>query len=248
MRPCFASLALFFVVLPGVSLAQVDEHVALLSRQLSSGKDPGVRSRAAQRLGASDDPDAVRPLCDGLKDASEVVRAASARGLAALQEPAGLDCLKAHKREADAVTAASIRESIRTIEEYKARAPSLYVSFGGVTDRTGALTPELVRHTEQRFARTLTRAGARLAPRGEGKAAAKGVLKKHGIPGYLLLAEVHPTSGDGLRITVVCLRYPDRALLGQVEVRASGAEPAELLKVLVPRAVEEAADTFEWST
>jgi hypothetical protein len=248
MRPRFASLALFFSVLPGMALAQVDARVASLSRQLTSGKDPGVRSRAAQGLGASDDPEAVRPLCGGLADESEVVRAAAAKGLGALLEPSALDCLKAHARKADAVTAASIRESIRSIEEFKARAPSFYVSFGGVKDRTGALTPDLVRHTEQRFTRKLMHSGARLAPHGEGKAAAKGVRQKHGIPGYLLLAEVHPTDSGGLRLTVVCLSYPERALLGQVEVKASGAEPAELLKVLVPRVVEEAAETFEWST
>jgi hypothetical protein len=248
MRPRFASLALFFFVLPGVALAQVDARVASLRRQLATGKDPSVRSRAAQGLGASDDPEAVRPLCGGLDDASEVVRAASAKGLGTLQEVSALDCLKAHAREADAVAAASIRESIRTLEELKARTPSLYVAFGGVKDRTGALTPELVRHTEQRFARRLVRAGAQLAPKGEGKGAARGVLQKHGIPGFLLMAEVHPTDGDGLRITVVCLSYPDRALLGQVEVQASGAQPADLLKALIPRAIEEAAETFEWST
>jgi len=247
MRPCFAYFVLVSMF-PGFALAQVDARVAALGRQLATGKDPGIRSRAAQGLGASDDPEAVRPLCGGLEDASEVVRAASAKGLGALQEVSGLDCLKAHSREADAVTAASIRESIRTIEEFKARAPSLYIAFDGVKDRTGTLPPELLRHTEQRFARRLVRVGARLAPRGEGKAAARGVLKKHGLPGYLLMAEVHPTDGGGLRLTVVCLSYPERALLGQVEVQASGAGPAELLKALIPRAIEEAADTFEWRT
>jgi hypothetical protein len=37
-------------------------------------------------------------------------------------------------------------------------------------------------------------------------------------------------------------------LLGDVEVQASGAKPEELLKVLAPRIIEEAADTFEWDT
>lgn len=247
MRSCFVGLVLVFVS-PGFAFAQVDSRVASLSRQLASGKDASVRSRAAQGLGASDDPEAVRPLCTGLEDASEAVRAASAKGLGTLQESSALDCLKARPQDADAVTAAAIRESIRIIEEYKARAPNFYVAFDGVKDRTGTLSPELVRHTEQRFARKLVRAGAQLAPKGEGKAAARGVLQKQGIPGYLLLAEVHPTDNGGLRITVVCLSYPDRALLGQVEVKASGAESAELLKALVPRAVEEAADAFEWNT
>jgi hypothetical protein len=51
-----------------------------------------------------------------------------------------------------------------------------------------------------------------------------------------------------LRIAVVCLSYPDLALLGQAEVQASGAPPADLLKALAPKVIEEVAATLEWST
>lgn len=247
MRLRLALLSLSFLLVPSLSRAQADDRVAVLGKQLISGKDPRVRSRAAQRLGASDDPEAVRPLCTALEDPSEVVRAEAARGLGKLQEVSALDCLRAREEDADAVAKAAIREAIRTIEAFKDRTPSLYIAIGPVKDRTGTLSPELVRLTEQRLARRLVQSGAKLAPRGETKAAARDVLKKRGLPGYLLMAEIHPTESGGLRLSLVCLSYPERALLGQVDVQASGAEPSELLKALVPRIVEEAAETFEWS-
>lgn len=246
MRRLF--FALFLLVFPGLALAQADARVAALGQQLASGKDPHARSKAAEGLGASDSPEAVKPLCAGLDDASESVRGAAARALEKLREVSALDCLQAHQAEVDAATKTAIRESIRALADFKARAPSLYVAFDGVKDRTGALPPELVRLTEQWFSRRLVQSGAQLAPRGETKAAASGVLKKRGISGYRLVAEVHPMGADGLRITVVCMSYPELTLLGQVEVKASGGKPVDLLKALVPRAVEEAADAFEWST
>ena len=74
------------------------------------------------------------------------------------------------------------------------------------------------------------------------------ILRKHGIQGFRLQAEIHPTEGGGLRVSVVCISYPDQSLLGDVELQASGAKPEELLKVLAPRIIDEAADTFEWDT
>jgi hypothetical protein len=248
MRPRVPLLALVSCVLPCLALAQVDARVAALSRQLATGKDPAVRAKAAQGLGASDDPEAVRPLCAGLEDPDEAVRAAAAKALGVLQDVSSLTCLQARQGEAHAVTAAAIREAVRTIEDFKARAPSRYVAFDGVKDQTGALTPELLRFTEQRFARKLLQSGAWLAPKGEKKAAAQGMLQKRGIPGYRLIAEVHPTDGGGLRITVACLSYPDNKLLGQAEAQASGGKPADLLKALVPHVVEEVAGTLEWDT
>lgn len=246
MRTRFVLFALVFG-LPSLAFAQVDAQVAAWSRQLATGKDPQARSRAAQRLGASEDPEAVRSLCTALEDPSEAVRVEAAHALEKLQEVSGLDCLQAREAEADEVAKAAIAEAIRTLQDFKARAPSRYVAME-VKDRQGVLSPELVRFTEQRIARGLVQGGAQLAPKGETKAAARGVLQKRGIPGFLLMVEVQPAEDDGLRLTVVGLRYPDRSLLGQVEVRASGAEHAELLKALIPRIIEDAAETFEWSS
>ena len=236
------------LALPATLLAQTDSQVSSLGERLRQGAEPRHRSQAARVLGESDDPEALQPLCDGLRDPSGEVRAAAARALGKLKEVAGLECLKARKGETDAATQAAIRTSIETLRELKDRAPRLYVFFGGVKDKTGHLRPEVVKSTEARMRRKLTQVGALLAPAKESKAAAEGVLRKHGIHGYRLTAEIQPTDEGGLRLRVVCIGYPDQALLGDVEVQASGAKPEELLKVLAPRIIEEAADTFEWDT
>jgi hypothetical protein len=238
-------VALMLLAMP--SLAQVDARVAFLTKQLEKGKDPRARSQAALVLGATEEPEAVRPLCSGLADPSEVVRAAAAKGLATLRESTGLDCLKKHQ-EKDAATLVAIREAIKALEEFKARPPRFYVDLLAVKDKTGSLPPELVKITEERLKRRLIQTGALLAPPKEAKKAAQGVLKKHNISGYRFSAEIQNTEGGGLRIAVLCLSYPDLALLGQIDVQAAGAGPADLLKALVPRAIEDLAQTFEWST
>jgi hypothetical protein len=238
-------VALLLLAMP--ALGQGDARVAFLTRQLEKGKDPRARSQAALVLGATEEPDAVRPLCTGLEDVSELVRASSAKGLATLRESSGLDCLKKHQ-ELDAATLVAMREAIHALEEFKARPPRLYVDFEGLTDKTGTLPPELVKSTEERLKRRLLQTGALLAPPKESKKAAEGVLKKRGISGYRIGAEIQPVEGGGLRIVVVCLSYPGLALLGHVDVHAAGAAPADLLKALVPKAIQEVAQTFEWST
>lgn len=248
MRCSLLFLVLSLLTLPGAVLAQVDSRTAALSRQLGEGQEPRVRSQAAQGLGSSDDPEAVKPLCAGLKDPSEQVRAAAAQALGKLKEMAGLECLKARKGEKDAVARAAIETSIQTLRELKKQTPRVYVHFAGVKDKTGALRPEVVRFSEARMRRKLTQVGALLAPAKEGKAAAQGVLRKHGIQGFRVQGEIHSTDSGGLLVRMVCLGYPDQALLGDVEVQASGAKPEDLLKVLAPRIIEEAADTFEWDT
>ena len=238
-------VALLLLATP--ALAQVDARVAFLTKQLEKGKDPRARSQAALVLGATEEPEAVRPLCTGLQDPSEVVRAAAAKGLATLKEASGLACLKKHK-EADAATLVAVREAIKALEEFKARPPRLYVNFQGVKDKTGSLTPELVKITEERLRRRLIHTGALLAPAKETKKAAQGILKKHGISGYRLSAEIQKTESGGLKIAILCLSYPELALLGQVDVQASGAGPEDLLKAMVPKLVQDVAQTFEWST
>lgn len=248
MRCSSSLLALVLLSLPGAVLAQVDPRIASLSKQLGTGQEPKVRSQAALGLGSSDDPEALKPLCAALKDPSEQVRAASAQALGKLKELAGLECLKARKSETDAATKAAIQASIEALQAFKDRTPRVYVQLSGVKDKTGKLKPEVLKVTEARMKRKLTQVGALLAPTKESKAAAQGVLRKHGIQGFRLQAEIHATEGGGLRVSVVCIGYPDQSLLGDVELQASGAKPEELLKVLAPRIIDEAADTFEWDT
>lgn len=242
------SALVLFLLAPGAALSQGDSRIAFLGRQLQQGKDPRTRSQAALVLGATEDPEAVAPLCGALKDASELVRSAAAKGLAKLLEPAALGCLQAHKAEADAKVKAAVEEAVAALKAYQARPPRFYLAVDGLKDRTKKLPADLVKATEARLRSRLMRSGAALAPARESKAAAKGVLKKLGVTGYRITPEIHATESGGLRVAIVCLSYPDLLLLGQVDVNAAGAEPADLLKALVPRVVEEASETFEWSS
>ncbi|MFP2932221.1 HEAT repeat domain-containing protein [Pyxidicoccus sp. 3LG] len=247
MRLLTSALVLLLLA-PCAALAQGDSRIAFLGRQLQQGKDPRTRSQAALVLGATEDPEAVPVLCGGLKDASELVRAAAAKGLAKLMEPTALGCLQAHKGEADAAVQSAVGEAVTALKAYQARPPRIYVSMDGLKDRTGKLPADLVKATEARLRSRLMRRGAMLAPAKESKSAAKGALKKLGVPGYRITPEIQATEGGGLKVAIVCLTYPDLSLMGQVEVKAAGAQPGDLLKALVPKAVEEAAETFEWSS
>lgn len=235
------------ILLAQPASAQVDARVAFLTKQLEKGKDPRARSQAALVLGATEEPEAVQPLCTGLGDESELVRASAAKGLATLKEISALDCLKKHK-ETDAATLVAMREAIKALEDFKSRPPRIYVDFTGVKDKTGKLSPDLLKITEERLKRRLIQTGALLAPPKEAKKAAQGVLKKNKISGYRLTAEIQTTETGGLRIALLCLSYPDLALLGQVDVQAAGAAPEDLLKALVPKAIQDVAQTFEWKT
>lgn len=242
------TVLVLLLLAPCAALAQGDTRLAFLGRQLQQGKDPRTRSQAALVLGATEDPEAVPLLCGSLKDASELVRAAAAKSLAKLLEPSALGCLQAHKGEADAAAKAAVEGAVTALKEYQARPPRFYVSMETLKDRTGKLPADLVKATEARLRSRLVRSGGMVAPAKESKAAAKGALKKLGVPGFRITPEIRATESGGLQVAIVCLTYPELSLMGQVEVNAGGAQPGDLLKALVPKAVEEAAETFEWSS
>ena len=251
MRPPLALLSLLsslaLATHAPVALAQPDARVAYLGRQLEKGKDPRVRAQSALVLGATEDPEARFPLCRALLDASELVRAAAAKALVRLEDPGALDCLTPRLSDPHPDARSAIAESVRALRAIKARPSTFYLLFTGVVDRTGSLTPEQIALAAQRLQRKLAAHGAWLAPANDSKAAAKSVQKQRHIKGYRLSAEVHPGEGGGLRLALVCMTYPEQSILGQVEVKASGAKPADLLRALAPRAIDEAAATFEWS-
>ncbi|HEX8440545.1 HEAT repeat domain-containing protein [Archangium sp.] len=239
-------LVLLLLALPASVLAQTDPQTASLGRTLKQGAAPEHRLQAARVLGESEDPEALGPLCEGLKDASGEVRAAAAEALAKLGEVAGLECLEARKEEADAAAQAALGKALKRLRELKARPPRVYVMLTGVKDTTGTVSPELVKSTEARMRRTLAQKGAWLAPEKESEAAAKGVLHKHKVQGYRLVGELRPGPEGGLKLSVMWVRYPGKQLLGTVEVQASGADPGELLAALAPQAVEEVSSSFDW--
>ena len=234
------------LALPATVLAQADPQTASLSRTLAKGAEPHFRVQAARVLGESEDPEALKPLCEGLKDPSGEVRAAAAEALGTLGEPGGLECLEARKEETDEAAKAANAAAVRKLGALKAKAPRAYVLFTGVKDTTGTVSPEWVAATEARMRRKLVQMGALLAPEKEAEKAAKGMLARHKVQGYRLLTEIRPGPQGGLKLSVMGLRYPGKQLIGAVEVQATGGDPGELLSALAPQAIEEAASSFGW--
>ena len=85
MRSPSHLVACCLLVLPTTILAQADPQTASLSRTLVKGAEPHHRVQAARVLGDSEDPEALKPLCEGLKDPSGEVRAAAAEALGKLE-------------------------------------------------------------------------------------------------------------------------------------------------------------------
>jgi len=246
MRPS-ALLLLVLVSLPGWA-ADVDPRIAYLSRQLRSGQDVRVRAQAALVLGKSEAPEALAPLCDGLTDESGVVRGASARALEELGDLGAIRCLRDAMK--DGRMEPSVRQAmersavaLETIRDQPAR---LYIAMRPVKAQAG-VDPAMAAVAEARLKRQLQRLGTRWAPAEEPKAAAKRVLAKERLQGFVVMPELLPHGDGGLRIKVVCLSYPDERLLGQVESKAKGGRPADLVKALVPHAAKQMAAIFEES-
>ncbi|MCY1081173.1 HEAT repeat domain-containing protein [Archangium lansingense] len=247
MRSPSHLVTLLLLVCPATVLAQTDPETASLARRLKQGAEPSHRVQAARVLGASEDPEALQPLCAGLQDESGEVRAAAAGALEKLGELGGVECLEARKDEPDPAAKAAVESALGHLRRLKARPPKLYVMVGEVKDTTGTLSPELVKATEARLRRKLVQEGAWLAPEKESEAAAKGVLRKKKLKGYRLMTEIRPGPSGGLKLSVMCLNYPGKPnLLGTVEVQASGGEPYELLRALAPGAIDELAESFKW--
>ena len=94
--------------------------------------------------------------------------------------------------------------------------------------------------------RKLLLVGAALAPPKEGEAAVREAVKKRKLRGYRLTAQIVPgTKAGGLKILVLCQRYPEKKMLGTVDVQAADASPGELLAALAPRAIEEAVESVK---
>lgn len=241
-----ASLAaLALLALPSTGRAQTDQQTAEFAKTLKQGRLPASRVLAARNLGESDDPDALAPLCAGLQDAAPEVRTAAAQALAKLQEPGGVECLAARKDEPEEAVRAANTSALQTLHELVARPARLYVVLDEVRDSTKTLSPELLRLVEVRMRRKLFLKGAALAGPKESEAEVREQVHKRKLPGYRLTPQVVAGTQGGLKIQVLCQRYPEKKMLGSVDVQAADAPPADLLAALAPRVAEEALDSIK---
>lgn len=249
MLRAIALLGLLAAVVAGPAHAQkLNGRLAFLAKQLEKASDPRVRAQNALLLGASKNPDVIRPLCVAFKDDSELVRTSVAKALGQLGEPAAIDCLKARKDDDAAAVRAEIERALKALEAAASHQPELYISMSPIADKTSRLPPELIKLTEERLRARLQAMGGVFAPEGETKAKARTVLKKQKLKGFMLKVELDSTPSGGLKVNLVCFTYPERSLLGEVNVKASGAQAADLIRAMAPKVIDEAAETFNWSS
>lgn len=226
--------------------------LAFATRQLErSESEPRLRVSAALLLGAMHDPAAVKPLCGALSDASPVVRSAAAKALGQLGEAGGLDCLKARLPQETGEVQTAIQHAIEALgggAPPPAVKPALYISMAPIADKTSTLSADIIKAAEDGLKTKLASMGGMFAPPDETKKDAKKVLAAKRLKGFYIKVELDRSAAGELKMNLICFTYPDRSLLGEVNVKGSGAQPAAIIRKLAPAAIEEAAETFDWSS
>lgn len=225
--------------------AQTDARIVFLSRQLKSARDPRARAQTALILGASKDASAAGPLCEALIDPEPLVRVAVVNSLEQLEVQAGLLCLEQKKTDASPEVTSAMARAIQSLTQALARKKKMYVAVE-LAQRDVQVPTEALGQVEANLKNNLVSRGALLAPAQETSAEAQKVLQEKQVKGYLLLTEVQPHGDAGLRLKLLCMTYPDRALRGQVSVKGSGPM-AKLIPALVNRAVDDSAQECGWS-
>jgi len=248
MSRAFAVFGLLAAVAAGPAHAQLDKRLAFFARQLQKASDARVRAQNALALGLSHEPAAVGPLCMALNDKSELVRASVAKAIGSLGDAGGIDCLKAHQEDAAGSVRSEIERALTLLQAAASKHPELYIAMPAVMDKTSRLPPEVLQLAEEKIRARVKALGGMFAPDGETKAAARTVLRKQKLKGYMLRIELDTTPAGGLKLNLVCFTYPDRNLLGEVNVKASGGQVTDMIRVAAPKVVDEAAETFNWSS
>lgn len=226
----------------GSSALAQDARVTFLAKQLKAAKDPRVRAQTIVILGGTGKPEAVPALCDALKDEEVIVRTASANALGDLHTTEAVACLKGALGDRDASVKAAIQ---RAIDARPIAPGSLYVSIEAINDKIG-VPPEVTALANELLKQKLTSIGASLAPEGETKPQAATVIKAKKLRGYLLRVNLLPNASNGLKLEILVMTYPEQSLQGSWNVKASGAKYESLLKVMVPRVIDDASLDLEW--
>lgn len=230
-----------------------------------------VRTSAALALGASNDDEAVGPLCDALSDPNAVVRQASAVALKRLGRSQAVGCLK---RRLGSERSKSVKLQItRALDEldkgksssdsggpYKPKSnpnAKYYVQIAKVNNKTDRSADDIERVVLDAVRRKLDSSGDfQIAPEKESTAQARAVMKKRNMKGFYLSFAVDrfDYSGGNLRVRVRCAvsNYPGKALQGEVPagLTQTGVSPSDhgaednLMKMAAERAVELFAANF----
>jgi len=240
------SLCALMLLAAGGASAQADARWAFLVRQLTTAQDPRARIQAALTLGATEDASALAPLCAALADPEPLVRAAVARSLPNLHDPKALDCLTSHGTDPDPLTRQEVAKAVASLQATSARRPKVYVAVTPVVDDSDPpADASLLSLAQTRVVSRLRWMGAQVAPEAEDKATARATLASERLQGFQIRTRL-AKKGTELAVVMVCLSYPDQQVLGEVTGRASGGRPEDALRALVPRLLQDLAETLEW--
>lgn len=224
-----ARLGLVVLFVLTLSAGAAAESVASLTKKLLGDDDFRVRTQAALALGASGKKAAVSPLCKGLGDSSDTVRAASAAGLGRLAK-GGKSCLEARqKKEKNNNVSKMIAKAIRLIDE-AAAGPSLGPSS---KHYVALLPPKVIAERKKDIAAVVNRAFRRAASQGRGivvapdaettNQAKKRLRKYPHVLGWALQPTLR-VEYDGtqlvVRIDMDILAYPEKQSQGSLTQRS----------------------------
>jgi hypothetical protein len=267
--------AMFWLV--AAPSARADSRVQFLAERLKYPPVAGqpddfrVRTNAALALGASQDDDAVTPLCGALSDPSEVVRQAVGVALKRLARPSSIECLRRRlASEANASVKSQLQKAIDAVEAAGGGAgPSsagpetfvsdarYYVSISPVTNNTDRAGGALERAVRAAIASKLGEVGGyQLAPSGESNQAARDVIARRKLKGFYLSVSVdrfdYSEGSLRVRVKIAVFSYPGKDLRGEVPASATlpGASPGDtgaedqLVGLVATRAAELFAQNF----
>jgi hypothetical protein len=222
------------------SAATAGESVKELEKKLLGDGDFRVRTQAALALGASGVEGAVKPLCRGLDDGTDTVRAAAAAGLGRLQK-GGKACLETRLGKEDSSNVQKmIKKALRLIEE-ATTGPQLgsdtkyYVSIAAPKANAGRdEVPGVVRAALIRIAAAA--GDFAFAPADETAQQAAKRLRKHPqVAAFHLVPTVEVSRGAGrieVSVDLEIFGYPDKNPQGSVGRSAgvTGVDPKDTQK------------------
>ena len=241
MRPGSVS---FLCLLSVAALGAEDARVSYLVKQLAGAKDPRVRAQTVLLLGQTASDAAVSPVCGVLKDAESLVRSAAASALGELRTESAMACLKAALGESDPGVRAAMEKALALGVVLTG---GLYLQVEPVQDKVGNLPAGILVLADKLMREKLSSLGANIAPQNEEKKSAESLIRARKLKGYLLRMQLLPGSSEkGLKVEMLVMTYPDQALKGSWNVKAAGGKPESLIKAMVPRVLDDAANDLEW--
>ncbi len=263
------SIAMTVLTLTGALLAPstalADSRTAFLAERLKAD-DFRVRANAALALGATNDDDAVQPLCNALADSNEVVRQSAAAALKRLAKPASATCMRS--RLAVETSDAVKLQITRALEALPAAPPppppnnggggglndppkmiagaKYYVSIGTISHNTGRPQAQIDAIVGGALKARLEALGYQVAPRVETPDAARKVIAdRKMLKGFYLSVAVTVTNSgtsSTVQMKMSIASYPGKSIIA--DVSAGGGGSASSVDGLMGAGASSLVDTF----